>query len=414
MNVLILRFDFLPLSETFVFDEIINEQKGITSYTYYKNRINCSIFPEVNALSLCDLYNTGMFRCMINDFQKQRFFKNKYFGKLFCKEVKQIAEIIKTLNIKIIHSHFIEESLFALKLKEYINIPLIVSLHGGYDSNVFPNVQRKLFLSLMDSADLCFVRSEYMKETLVEKGVQRNKISVLYRGIDTDFWQTKTTRRNDDKINITFIGRFVEKKGLEEAVTAILPLMQKYENVIFHVIGGSPPFFYRLMKYIFYRLRVANFIEGNQFIKERINFKIRTSQAKDRIVCYGMCDRKKIREVLQITDILIAPSQFSRDGDCEGIPGVILEAQSLQIPVVTTAHTGIPEVITHELNGMLCSEKDVVGLMRSIEYLINHPQIRIEMGMKGRQIIEQKFSLNDQREKIIKAYLKLNQNKICF
>lgn len=408
MNVLIMRFNFLPLSETFIYDEIINGKEEIASYIYYKNRLNYRTFPEMRALPFCDVCDTGMFRCMINDFQKQRFFKNEYFEKSFCNEIARITEVIKTLNVKVIHSHFIEESLFALKLKKYIDIPLIVSLHGGYDSNVFPSVNRKLFLSLMDNVDLCFVRSEYMKERLVEKGVPEKKLSVLYRGVDIDFWQAKTSRVNNDKLNITFIGRFVEKKGLKDAVMAVLPLMQRYRNIIFHIIGGSSPFFYRFMKHILYKTKMASFIEGDQFVKERITLKIKISKVKDRVIYYGMCNREKIREVLQTTDILIAPSQYSKDGDCEGIPGVILEAQALKIPVVTTWHAGIPEVITHELNGMLSPEKDVPGLMRCMEYLITHPQVRMEMGVNGRQIIEQKFNLKDQREKIAKVYLKFN------
>jgi len=81
------------------------------------------------------------------------------------------------------------------------------------------------------------------------------------------------------------------------------------------------------------------------------------------------------------------------------------------LPVISTYHTGIPEVIVEGKSGFLVPEKDVDALAERLEYLIEHPEIWPEMGRYGRKFVEEKYDIKKLNQKLVEIYQNLIEEK---
>ena len=85
------------------------------------------------------------------------------------------------------------------------------------------------------------------------------------------------------------------------------------------------------------------------------------------------------------------PCQVTEDGDRDGIPNVLLEAMSIELPVVATAVSGIPEIVVHEDNGLLVPSQDAPMLAQAMQRLIADAALRARLGANGRRTVAKLF-----------------------
>ena len=109
-------------------------------------------------------------------------------------------------------------------------------------------------------------------------------------------------------------------------------------------------------------------------------------------------------ELMKGADILLAPSVTGRDGDQEGIPVVLMEALAQRLPVISTFHSGIPELIRDGDSGLLVPERDVDALAEKIEYLMTHAELWSEMGEAGRGYVERHYDINELNNQLVRLY----------
>jgi colanic acid/amylovoran biosynthesis glycosyltransferase len=88
---------------------------------------------------------------------------------------------------------------------------------------------------------------------------------------------------------------------------------------------------------------------------------------------FGSLPSDKTLRILDASQILIAPSKTAADGNSEGIPNVLKEAMLMGLQVISTTHSGIPELIQHQQNGYLCAENDPLSLASVIESVVQNP-----------------------------------------
>lgn len=94
-----------------------------------------------------------------------------------------------------------------------------------------------------------------------------------------------------------------------------------------------------------------------------------------------------VGEFLDASDIFVLPSLW------EGLPMAMLEAMNAGLPVVATGVGGIPEVLSHEANGLLCRPADVEDLRRAITRLLESPELCRKLGDAGRGLVRERHSL---------------------
>ena len=123
----------------------------------------------------------------------------------------------------------------------------------------------------------------------------------------------------------------------------------------------------------------------------------------------GWKTHEEVKVLLKESHVLVAPSLTSEGGDQEGIPNAIKEAMASGLPVISTFHSGIPELVTDGVSGLLVPERDAASIADSLAYLISHPEICNEMGQAGRMQVEQKFDTNLLNKQLEELYLGLMQ-----
>jgi glycosyltransferase involved in cell wall biosynthesis len=93
-------------------------------------------------------------------------------------------------------------------------------------------------------------------------------------------------------------------------------------------------------------------------------------------------------------------SIIANDGDSEGTPVSVLEAQASSLPVIATIHGGIPDVVINGKTGILVKEMDIEGMAAAMIELINNKELAKQMGNLGRQRIKDNFSMETHLNKL--------------
>jgi colanic acid/amylovoran biosynthesis glycosyltransferase len=107
---------------------------------------------------------------------------------------------------------------------------------------------------------------------------------------------------------------------------------------------------------------------------------------------------------MQISDLFLLPSVRASDGDEEGTPTVLMEAMACGLPVLSTVHSGIPELVEDGVSGWLVPERDVAALADRIQWMLDHPDRWAAMGRAGRAKVEREFNIDTLNDRLVELY----------
>ncbi|TNE39913.1 MAG: colanic acid biosynthesis glycosyltransferase WcaL [Alphaproteobacteria bacterium] len=191
-----------------------------------------------------------------------------------------------------------------------------------------------------------------------------SKVELMYHGLDLARFPAHGARRHlrdgtetDAPVELLSVGRAVAKKGYEDLLAGLAKL-PKGLNWRFTHIGGGP-----LLK----NLKEEAARLG---LDHKINWR-------------GALPQKDVLSALQNADIFLLASRIAEDGDRDGLPNVLMEAQSQQAAVLATDVSAIPELIRNEETGLLVPERNPAALAVSLERLIREPKLRAELASAG-------------------------------
>ena len=170
-----------------------------------------------------------------------------------------------------------------------------------------------------------------------------------------------------------------EKKGVEYGIRAVAEVVQKHQRVEYKIAGDGP-------------------------LKGELQSLIRKLKVADNVELLGWKSQDEITELLQKSDILLAPSLTSENGSEEGIPGVIMEAFAQGLPVVSTYHAGIPEIVEDGGSGFLVPERNVSALTEKLEILVEQPVLCVSMGSRGRRFVETHYNIDTLNDRLVSIY----------
>jgi colanic acid/amylovoran biosynthesis glycosyltransferase len=284
----------------------------------------------------------------------------------------------------IIHSQFGTLGLIGMSVKQLLpNKCKLVTSIRGYDVTVFLKRHPGAYHGLFREGDLFLPVCEYLKERLIQEGCEEKKIVVHYSGIDcSKFEYTQRQRVSDEPIKVLTIARLIEKKGVAFAIDAVSSLLSKGEKVEYTVVGDG-------------------------MLRQSLQQLIEAMGIERHVRLVGSKNHEQVKIFLEQSHVLIAPSLTSESGDQEGIPNAIKEAMASGLPVISTFHSGIPELVSDGVSGLLVPERDAVSLEDALAYLISHPEICKEMGQAGRRQVEQKFDTNVLNKQLEELYLRI-------
>lgn len=211
------------------------------------------------------------------------------------------------------------------------------------------------------NSDAIIAVSHEMKEELNHLGVQRkqNHQYILPNGVSISAsHSTNSAYKKKPNNRLIFVGRLDRIKGIFNLVEA---MKQVDKNVQLIMVG-----------------------DGND--RAQLENRIHTEGLADRIKLVGSQSNDKVLAWIQSGFALVLPSFH----ETQGI--VLLEANACGKPVVAANVGGVPEVVTHEVNGLLFNPNDIQQMAESINRLYQSPKLAQELGEKGRQIVTEKFN----------------------
>jgi colanic acid/amylovoran biosynthesis glycosyltransferase len=284
----------------------------------------------------------------------------------------------------IIHSQFGTLGLSAVSLNELLPTKCkLVTYIRGYDVNVILKNNPRIYSELFREGDLFLPVCEFLKERLIREGCEEKKIVVHYSGIDCSKFEYRQRQRvPGESIKVLTIARLVEKKGVVFAIDAVSRLLSKGEKVEYTVVGDG-------------------------MLRQSLQQLIDAMGIERHVRLVGSKNHEQVKIFLEQSHVLIAPSLTAASGDQEGIPNVLKEAMASGLPVISTFHSGIPELVDDGVSGLLVPERDAASLADALASLIHHPEICKEMGQAGRRKVEQKFDTNVLSKKLEELYIGL-------
>lgn len=116
--------------------------------------------------------------------------------------------------------------------------------------------------------------------------------------------------------------------------------------------------------------------------------------------------------MIKDSDLFLAPSVTSQDGDTEGIPVAIMEAMARGLPVLSTRHAGIPELVEDGKSGFLVPERDPDALAKKLAYLVQHQDLLPKMGRAGRNFIERHHDIEKLNDQMVQMFHQLLGDKV--
>ncbi|MFE4073778.1 glycosyltransferase [Peribacillus sp. YIM B13477] len=289
-------------------------------------------------------------------------------------KIKDLKKFFEEQDIIAIHAHHGSHGQEILPVCEKYNIPLIVSIRGrdGSDRPEIFEKNAKRYSALNKHGAHYYPVCQYLAEGLRRLGIPAKNMHVLYGGIELDlFPYANRTLPTLGEIRVLSVGRLVDKKGFVTLIKAFKRIYTQYPNARLHIIGAGED-------------------------EKKIKSTIAEYNLKDVVILRGAMDSKQVSDELKKAHIFCLASQTAKNGDIEGIPNALKEAMASGLPVVSTRHAGIPELIEHQRTGYLAPEKNDMELAKGIQFFIENPDVWTDYTERARKVIEEKFDVNKQ------------------
>ena len=217
-------------------------------------------------------------------------------------------------------------------------------------------------------AEFVLTCTDFNRRYLEQVSTSRTPIHLAYHGLDVNRFSPAPRSQQSEVPLILSVGRFCEKKGF--------PYLLKTCHTLKQV--GIP-----------FRCAIVGYGPLEKSIRKQIN----ALGLNDHITLVGKLTQDELIEYYQQADIFVLPCLVTDDGDRDGIPNVLLEAMAMEVPVVSTAISGISELVESNQNGVLVPEKDALSLAQALEALLRQPELRTTLGKAGRLTVLEKFGL---------------------
>jgi len=358
-RVAMFREDFLPFSQTFVFEEIRLLSRHQVD-VFACRRLNQRLFPyEPVYVGGLSFLLTGYCQAFHARFRSQPY--------------------------ELVHAHFGTSGMYALPYAAQYRLPLVVTFHG-VDVTVLSSWARflphrwpyaTLAPRLLNRMTLGLCVSNEIRDRLRALGAPADRLVIHRLGIDLA--QFTMGARDPARVEVIMVGRLVEKKGFEYGVQAFARVAKSTANVFLTVVGDGP------------RRRALEQLVAQLGIGDRVRFT-------------GVLASREVGERLRRSDVMLAPSVTGRDGNREGSPMTVKEASASQVVPVSTYHAGIPEIVDDGATGFLVNERDIDGLADRLGRLVRDQHLRDRLGRAARAKMEQEFDNRRQVDELEKLY----------
>lgn len=287
----------------------------------------------------------------------------------------------------IIHCQFGTYGLLGLCLQDMGALSgKLVTTFRGFDISEYPRRHgHDIYRPLFERGDLCLANCDFFRQRVIELGGSSCSTFVHRSSIDCDRFFFKPRKlTNQVPVRIATVGRLTEKKGIEYGIRAVARLIGADFNVRYDIVGDGD-------------------------LRSHIEQLIKTLGISHCVNLLGKQQQTEIIDFLHQSHIFIAPCVTARNGDRDAPINTLKEAMATGLPVVSTWHGGIPELVEDGISGFLVPEKDPEAITDKLAYLIAHPELWPIMGLAGRDRVLANYEIDHLNDELIILYEKLLQ-----
>lgn len=258
-----------------------------------------------------------------------------------------------------------------------LRIPLVVHFHG-YDASVHGILEslKTEYQAMFKYAKAIIGVSQKMISMLMEMGAPAEKLHYVCYGPNPKF-EAVVPDYNSQRL--LALGRFVDKKAPHLTILAFHKIAHQFPNAQLRFIGNGPLF------------QFCNDLVVHLGLEKQVHF-------------LGAQGIDVALEEMSKSCTFVQHSRRAENGDMEGTPVAILEAQLAGLPVLSTQHAGIPDIVIEGQTGFLVLENDVNGMAASMEKILQNPNLAQNLGSKGKTRISENYTMDkyiQQLQKII-------------
>lgn len=374
---------WLPQTQTWMYNQVFYLPEDL------ENHIVCERTENLEQFWLPNIHS-------LEQAPKWRYFWDKGLRKLrIRRHLGFLVEVAKRKRVNIVHSHFGNIGWINLEAVKQAGLKHLVTFYG-LDVNFLPQSDprwRKRYQKLFTQVDLILCEGSYMAQCIVNLGCPSEKVKVHHLGISIDKIAFKPRAWNRvEPLRILMAASFTEKKGIPYALEA-LGQLQHQVSLEITLIGD------------------ARNSPREQEEKRKILATIEKYNLQSKVRLLGYQPYSIFFEEAYRHHIFLSPSVSASDGDTEGgAPVSLIEMAATGMPIVSTTHCDIPEVIINGVTGLLAEERDVDGLVKHLQQLVTYPEQWQGMLEKGRKHVEAEYDAQRQGSRLATIYLNIVEN----
>lgn len=366
MKSIVIKVKSFPnVSETFVTHAIVEAIKSgyeVQIVTDILNSINDSsqqeLLSKYNLLGKVKVFNNPK-----NRFKRRLDFVFLCFNPIllyyfikYCKTRKKISldylyhlKFYKQfINTPVFHVHFATalQPILYLKKIGFLKSKVIVTFHG-YDAHYLPekSILQEMVTDYKMYVNSVTTNSQFLKNSLIDKGFFKKQINVVPIGIDTDFFKIegeKQKRPPNEPLKLISVGRLISIKGQEFAIKVVQLLIEKKCKVNLTIVGQGPD-------------------------ENRLKKLVKDLEMNAYVSFLGKKSQIEIKKILSKHDVFLMTSTKDTDGRSEAFGVVSLEAQAMGLPIVAFNSGGVPETLTPDKTGFVVKDKNVEAFAKAVQ-----------------------------------------------
>lgn len=277
-----------------------------------------------------------------------------------------IMRLLKRRHIQVVLAEYGPTGAAMIDVCAEAGVPLVTHFHGIDAFHTKLLKENDNYRALFRAAKAIVVVSREMEQQLLTLGCPREKVHYNCYGIEVDRFSPADVSRSPK--HFLAVGRFVDKKAPHLTLAAFAEAHKSDPELRLTMAGDGPLW------------------ESTRSLAKALG-------VADAVDFPGVVTQDQVAERMRHVRAFVQHSVITRDNDHEGTPLSILEAMASGLPVIATRHAGIPDVVEHEVNGLLCAEGDVHAMAQHMNALANDAALATRMGSIGRERAVERYGL---------------------
>lgn len=299
---------------------------------------------------------------------KQRPWRHVLVPPFLTAQLLTMVRLHRRYGYDLVHAHWlIPQGLTAVVASRFVPRPfkVLCTSHGADLFALRGRLWAEMKAFVAERSEGLTVVSRAMQDELLTMGDFKDKLRVIPMGVDLRHRFVPPSGKRSPK-SLLFVGRLVEKKGLQDLIEAMPRVLSKHPDAFLTVAGSGPE-------------------------ESPVRNRVKELRLGDSIRLVGGVPNEHLAGLYQSSEILVFPSAVARDGDQEGFGLVLVEAMGCECAVVATDLAAIRDIVSHRRTGLVARQRDPSDLAEKIVELLDHPAAARQLGQAGREHVLGRF-----------------------